>query len=64
MSDPVIVHVLAYGQPMCNTVTTLPKDWPEGHVWVPITDPTDATCQECLENLKRFHTKEEECESH
>lgn len=51
------VHILATGLPLCGFSTGVPKNWPEGHKWVSITDPEDANCQKCLsfvEEAKQF----------
>lgn len=45
------VHVLSFGVVACGRrdLLGLPKDWPEGHVWVSILDSKAATCQGCVE---------------
>lgn len=51
-----IVHILEEGRARCG-IPGLPKDWPEGHVWVAANEgeaPAEATCPWCVEPFKHL----------
>lgn len=45
------VHVLMSGFPLCGFSQALPRDWPDGHRWVSIAHPDQATCPGCKSKL-------------
>lgn len=51
------VHVLLHGLPLCGFTKDVPRDWPDGHVWIHrehITDPEakkDA-CKPCFDKAE------------
>jgi hypothetical protein len=51
MDREQVVHILQEGFVLCRFSTQVPRDWPEGNVWVGIIDAQSATCQECLQHL-------------
>lgn len=48
------VHILFEGRALCG-LPGLPKDWPEGHVWIAFDDPRRdvATCPVCTQPNQR-----------
>lgn len=47
------VHLLKHGRSLCG-MPGLPKDWPEGHVWVSVKDEelaSEVTCGKCVSRL-------------
>jgi hypothetical protein len=44
---PVTIHVLHHGFPICGFTREMPKDWPQGHLWVRKDDAALATCPRC-----------------
>ena len=46
-----VIHILNEGFPLCGFSSDFPVNWPEGHLWVSITEPDDANCEECKRNL-------------
>ena len=50
----MMIHILRHGWTLCG-MTTVPKDWPEGHRWVSFEDPENlpkANCLGCLAGPK------------
>lgn len=46
MTDPII-HLLSEGRALCP-MPGIPKDWPDGHLFVSLAEPDPANCPECL----------------
>ena len=50
----VTLHVLHTGLPLCRFTGDIPRDWPEGHVWLGIsmiTEEDSVTCPGCRSAL-------------
>lgn len=45
--DPVAVHVLHHGLPLCRFTAKVPAEWPERHKWVGMNESDDANCPIC-----------------
>ena len=53
-----VVHGLMHGFPLCAFTRELPKDWPQGHVWVRYDDPENMNCQICIREALRVRATE------
>lgn len=51
-----VVHVLRHGFPLCEFSREVPRDWPDGHVWVSYRDPLarQASCGRCARQAQRL----------
>ncbi len=48
------VHGLQAGYALCGFASSVPPNWPEGHVWVdPRSDKAQITCEKCLATLMK-----------
>ena len=45
----VTTHGLVAGWPLCGFTSKVPRDWPSGHNWVPVSDLERITCPGCRE---------------
>jgi hypothetical protein len=45
-----VVHGLDQGQALC-TIRGIPREWPIGNLWVPLSDHTKINCPGCLKAL-------------
>jgi len=59
MSETTTVHLLHHGLPRCGFSKDIPKNWPNGHKWVPSEEDletklgaNDRPCFNC-KNLKK-----------
>lgn len=46
IKNPVI-HGLLGGSPLCHFSRAVPRDWPDGHLWVGLSEAEKITCTEC-----------------
>jgi hypothetical protein len=43
-----MVHILRYGRPLCGFSDDIPRDWPDGHMFVSFGgSEDDVTCGGC-----------------
>lgn len=41
-----VVHILVAGRALCG-LPGIPRDWPDGHMWVHAEGVKQATCRSC-----------------
>lgn len=47
VKDNCLIHVLYFGQPLCNFTQDAPVKWPQGHLWVGLHERGDCNCEVC-----------------
>lgn len=53
LQNVTMVHSLNAGVAICGMVRGVPRDWPEGHTWVPAANLSLVTCPGCRDQLER-----------
>jgi hypothetical protein len=53
--QPLTVHILHHGLPLCGFHDGIPAEWPDGHQWVGLGSAwlKDANCEGCLEEHEK-----------
>lgn len=54
-----VVHILAYGSPLCRFNQEPPAKWPVGHLWVSFLDENALNVSSCID-CKRVHSMPDE----
>ena len=49
--EPLVVHGLHHGLPLCLFTRDVPGDWPIGHIWVPEGFDKHINCPLCKERV-------------
>ena len=53
-TEPITVHILHNGRPLCRFNANVPSEWPEGHRWIGRDAVEDANCPACRKVIERL----------